>query len=191
MIIFLKKSSYKESLWKNGLGSTRQIDIFPQEATVANNYFLWRISSATVDQKNSFSLFLNYERQLVVWKGEGLVLNGRPLFPNSPLTFSGEENIICDLVNNSPVIDLGIIYKKELIKASLKVLSILTPASLEFHPGIHFLFLAKAEGGDCIINGKILLVGDCLKIENQEKIYFSSEPQVALSFYQISIEILY
>ncbi|MDD4974894.1 MAG: HutD family protein [Bacteriovorax sp.] len=191
MITLIKKSSYKESLWKNGKGLTRQIAIFPKNATVAANDFLWRISSAKVSQSDQFSHFPHCERQLVVWSGIGLLINGKPLLPNSPLTFSGEENIHCDLINDSPVVDLGIIYKKELIQASLKVLRVTTPATIDLNPGIHFLFLAIGDG--CIIGENNLEVGDTLKIKNEEEseeeITISSQSHSSLTFYQFTISI--
>jgi environmental stress-induced protein Ves len=166
MIKLIKKSSFKESLWKNGLGSTFQIDIFPENATVAANDFLWRISKAIVNSSNSFSQFPECERQLVVWKGAGLVLNGAPLMPHTPYTFSGEQPIECDLLENSPVTDLGIIYKKKSIKASLKVIHFDNSATINLNAGTHFLFFAK--GDDCKINESNLENGDCLKIENSK-----------------------
>lgn len=188
MITLLKKSSYIESLWKNGKGKTSEIAIFPENATVMANNFLWRISSAKVNQSDPFSHFPNCERQLVVWIGDGLLLNGTPLLPNSPLTFSGEENINCDLINQTPVIDFGIIYKKESITACLEVLASATPTSIELDQGIHFLFLA--EGDDCIISGNKLEAGDSLKIENEEKVFISSQSHATLTFYQIKINYL-
>jgi environmental stress-induced protein Ves len=187
MITLLKKANYLESLWKNGLGSTFQIAIFPENATVAANDFLWRISMAVVSSSNSFSQFSECERQLVVWKGAGLVLNGTPLMPHAPYTFSGEQHIECDLLENSPVTDLGIIYKKKSLKASLKVIHLDNSATLNLNAGTHLLFLAK--GDDCKINESSLENGDCLKIESSKNSddqlnIFSQSP---LTFYHIEI----
>lgn len=185
MISLLKKCSYQESVWKNGKGITQQIAIFPDNATVSANDFLWRISSAKVNQSDPFSHFPNCERQLIVWIGEGLILNGRPVLPHTPHTFSGEQNIHCDLLNGAPVVDLGIIYKKGLINATLEVHTFTTSAMIELSQGIHFLFLAQQQISDCIINGNNLEVGDMLKIENEEKLFISS-PSPTL-FYHINI----
>ena len=185
MITLLEKSSYKESFWKNGKGKTFQIAIFPEHASVAANDFLWRISSARVCQDDSFSIFPDCERQLVVWKGDGLLLNDRPLLPNSPHLFSGEENIFCKLINNTPVVDLGIIYKRDLIKASLVVLEINAPTQIEFTSGVHFLFFANGE--HCLLNEFAPKIGDCLKIENENNLILSINSDGPLIFYQFSL----
>ena len=92
MITLLKKTDYKESLWKNGKGKTSEIAIYPKSSTLKGNDFLWRISSAEVNHSDWFSLFPGYERKLVIWKGAELLLNNKPLHQNIPLTFSGDDN---------------------------------------------------------------------------------------------------
>jgi len=120
MIKKLKLSDCTEGLWKNGQGKTRQVAIYPHEATLAENNFLWRLSSATILGDNSFSSFPGFDRWLIVWKGEGLFLNGKKLLPHSPLHFKGEDEIHCKLLNDQ-VTDLGIIFDREKCKAELKV----------------------------------------------------------------------
>jgi environmental stress-induced protein Ves len=185
MITLLKKSSYKESSWKNGKGITRQIAIYPEHATVAANNFLWRISNALVIQSDPFSHFSNCERQLVVWRGAGLRLNGTPLLPNSPIIFSGEENINCELLGDTPVEDLGIIYLKNSVLTCLKVLVLTAPTTINLDRGIHFLFLA--EGIDCIVNGVKLEVSDSLRVENEDKLLISSPSHSSLTIYHLII----
>ncbi|MBC7537476.1 MAG: HutD family protein [Bacteriovorax sp.] len=185
MITLLKKTSYNESRWKNGNGITRQIAIYPEHATVAANDFLWRISSAIVTQANSFSHFSNCERQLVVWRGTGLLLNGTPMLPNSPITFSGEDNINCELLGDKPVEDLGIIYLKNEVQTTLKVLVLTAPTTIDLNQGIHFLFFA--EGIDCIVNGIELEVSDSLKVENEDKLLISSSSHSTLTIYHLNI----
>jgi environmental stress-induced protein Ves len=185
MIVMLLKSSYRETPWKNGQGLTRQIAIFPKNATVAANDFLWRISSASVTQSNQFSHFPDCERQLVICSEAGVLINGKVMLAYAPFIFSGEENIHCELINNTPIVDLGIIYKKELVQATLKVLSITSPATIDLDPGIHFLFLAK--GDECMIGENKLEIGDTVEITNEKNIFISSQTHSPLTFYQFSI----
>ena len=140
MITLLKKSAYKESLWKNGQGKTSEIAIYPVGSSLEDNDFFWRISSAEVNQSTWFSVFKNCERKLVIWKGAGLLLNKQPILQNSPLTFSGEEKVFCEMLESFPIIDFGIIYKKDLVKVELNLLIIETPLELMLAEGLHFFF---------------------------------------------------
>ncbi len=49
----IKKSDCILMPWKNGLGMTSQIDIFPAKAHFPDG-FLWRLSSATVKTSSAF-----------------------------------------------------------------------------------------------------------------------------------------
>lgn len=186
MITLLKKSSYTKSLWKNGLGQTCQIAIEPPQAEVAKNNFSWRISSATVSADNLFSIFEGHERQLVVWQGSGLKLNHTPLLPYLPITFSGETEIQCELLGADAVIDLGVIYNKEKISASLRVEHYLPDTSIQLGKGIHFLFLA--EGEDCLINNVLLEKGDTLKVVDQENLHIAPGAISPFTFFLISLK---
>lgn len=168
MLRLLKKYDYKESFWKNGAGKTQQIAIYPEHASLVENNFLWRISLATIEHKNSFSLFRGYQRLLIIWSGEGLLLNGSKILPHAPIQFSGDEEINCDLIGFNPVIDFGIIYKKEFISAELKTLSIDSDISIELKAGTHFIFLAAGE--TVTIADKTFEVGECLSIEFAEDV---------------------
>ncbi|MBC7370249.1 MAG: HutD family protein, partial [Bdellovibrionaceae bacterium] len=96
--------------WKNGGGSTSQIQIFPQDADPAGESFLWRLSSAAVTGPGPFSLFKGYDRWLVILRGDGLVLNGTNLQSEKPFKFSGDVPIHCQILGDE-VIDLGLIYR--------------------------------------------------------------------------------
>jgi environmental stress-induced protein Ves len=74
--------------WKNGLGRTEQIEIFPEKSIFPGEDFLWRISSAKVQGASPFSQFPGCDRWLMVLGGQGLLLDGAPLFPEEPIHFS-------------------------------------------------------------------------------------------------------
>lgn len=157
---------YQESLWKNGKGKTKEIAIFPHDATLAQDNFLWRISSAEVTSASSFSKFIGCNRHLIVWKGEGLRLNESILKPNTLFSFSGEDDIGADIINNIPVIDFGIIYKKEKIDAKLEILHLSSRKenlALDFKTSLFFL-----ADGDCCFNHLKLEIGDSIYIEDEE-----------------------
>ncbi len=184
MIKLIKLADIPETPWKNNLGKTRQIAITPNVATVANNDFLWRLSSATVTGRASFSQFPGSDRLLIVWRGDGLLLNNIKLLPHSPLHFSGADEIDCDLIK-SPVIDLGLIYKRDKIKASMDVLSIEKETRLKIDSGVQFYFLAE---GECLVNNMRLISGDLIEVEKENELSFS--PSSSSLFYKVLIEVL-
>ncbi len=161
MIKKLKLSECTEGLWKNGQGKTRQVAIYPHEATLAENNFLWRLSSATILSDNTFSSFPGFDRWLIVWKGDGLFLNGKKLGSHSPIHFQGEEDIRCTLINDQ-VVDLGLIYDREKCTADLKVhtgtLDVVAVSETVF------VFLARGSG---MVGKHEMHEGDFLILENK------------------------
>src|SRR4051812_7066019 len=101
-------TSYTRSRWKNGLGYTDQIAIYPGGADLKKGDFLWRLSSAKIEQRSGFSLFPEHDRVLVVVKGEGLGLahtfeEGEPeefaeVHPFMPYEFPGDVPSRCELL---------------------------------------------------------------------------------------------
>src|SRR5207253_10264439 len=104
-----RKSDYLSMPWKNGLGMTEQIEIHPENAAFPGEDFLWRLSSAKIQGASPFSQFPGCDRCLMVLTGQGLLLEGAPLFPEEPLYFSGESLIHCALLGGE-VTDLGVIF---------------------------------------------------------------------------------
>jgi environmental stress-induced protein Ves len=58
--------------WKNGGGTTRQLAVWPMDAT--SDDFLWRISIAQIDAPGEFSTFPGTDRTILLWRGEGVTL---------------------------------------------------------------------------------------------------------------------
>ncbi|WP_374077771.1 HutD family protein [Bdellovibrio bacteriovorus] len=168
----IKSTSYQIMPWKNGLGSTAQIDIFPPGEAFPGEEFLWRVSSATVKTSSPFSNFPGCDRWLVVWKGEGLFLNDQKLSPIKPLAFSGETPIESRLVKGE-VLDLGIIYRRDRISAELTVQEIKAGKSLKvlLESGTHYLFAATGEFSAL---EQSVGTGDTLKIQGGGELELSS-----------------
>ncbi|MGE7371141.1 HutD/Ves family protein [Neorhizobium sp. NPDC001467] len=68
----LRANDHKHMPWKNGLGQTVEIAVFPPAATV--DTFDWRISMATVSEDGPFSVFPGIDRTLSILEGTGMEL---------------------------------------------------------------------------------------------------------------------
>ena len=148
--------------WKNGQGLTAQIDLCLDPPSSSKN-FAWKLSAATVKSESSFSRFPKMQRILVVWKGQGLWLNENLLNPFEPITFSGEKEIQCRLLQGE-VLDLGLIYNPLKVDASLKIYSLVDQQSLlklNFEEGTHYVIAAEA---DVIAHDILVKNGDTLKV---------------------------
>ncbi len=66
-------SAYKVMPWKNGAGSTTEILISPEHATVQSG-FDWRISLAQVPTSGPFSSFPGYQRTIMLLRGDPMRL---------------------------------------------------------------------------------------------------------------------
>lgn len=187
MIKLIQKADYKETPWKNGAGKTQEIAIYPQDATLAGDNFIWRISSAQVTGKNSFSKFINCNRHLIIWKGVGLNINQTEVLANTIFSFSGEEAIEADILKNVAVIDFGIIYKREKVNAELEIIKF-TPLNTELALPLktHLFFLAD---GDCQINNLKIEIGDSIQIEKETTISLTVSKTAVL--YKIEITSLF
>lgn len=105
---------YREMPWKNGGGSTTELAIFPEGASMDD--FAWRLSTATVKQDGPFSHFDNINRTLAVLSGNGLVLNGKKKSvtldqSSQPYAFDGEMDVQAQLCDDT-VVDLNMMTRR-------------------------------------------------------------------------------
>ena len=61
----LGQNDYKKMSWKNGIGQSEQIAIFPPGRTY-NDQFVWRLSVSSIKNACSFSLYPQHERTMVL-----------------------------------------------------------------------------------------------------------------------------
>lgn len=111
---------YRTMPWKNGGGSTTELAIFPEGASL--DHFFWRLSTASVAQPGPFSHFAQIDRTLAILSGDGLVLKRNPSLPNedihilqkssAPFSFSGEDAIYAELCGGS-VLDLNLMTRRD------------------------------------------------------------------------------
>ncbi|QLY27119.1 HutD family protein [Bdellovibrio sp. KM01] len=165
MITYLPKASYKIMPWKNGKGLTSQIALGPEGSSFPDN-FSWRISSAQVNSNDPFSKFSGCDRLLMVTQGAGLSLNGSHLLPLQVISFAGETEIQAELIEG-PVVDLGVIFKRDSVRAEMKVLNLSEIAELSLEDGIHFIFCLR---GRLNVQDLMIHAEDTVRIEKQSVI---------------------
>jgi uncharacterized protein len=180
-------SKLKKTPWKNGLGLTSEIAIEPKTSKFPADSFFWRISCAEVTGQNQFSQFLGYERWLVVWKGDGLILNGQKLLPFETFRFDGNEKINCELIESS-VLDLGVIFKKGQVRCRMEVLCGNAQETIKLKSDDttrRFLFFAEGSG---VAEGQKISEEDILDLEDSatfELVYLSKSRCVLIEIEMI------
>jgi environmental stress-induced protein Ves len=146
--VLIQESSYRTIPWKNGLGATSEIAIFPPESSIADNNFIWRLSTAEMNESGVFSSFPKHERILVLIEGAGikLIFDSSELGPEVLLSkhqihsFPGASVPKYELLQGK-VRDFNLIYHPEEVRPYLKVVQIEDkPRSFKMEGDIAFLF---------------------------------------------------
>ena len=107
-IQLIPANEYRRTRWKNGLGWTREITRYPEDADT----WSWRLSIAEVDKDGPFSSFENIDRELILLSGEGMRLHfadgeTKDLHPpHQRHRFAGERELHAELLNG-PVVFAG------------------------------------------------------------------------------------
>ncbi|KAI9203897.1 uncharacterized protein BJ171DRAFT_582667 [Polychytrium aggregatum] len=106
--------------WKNGLGETLEVAIYPPKRQFEKDQFLWRLSLSTVRDNCSLSVLPGYDMALVLLPGEDYIAHTKtpisapavlhhndqetafPLKPLVPYTYNGSWPTACH-VKSSPL----------------------------------------------------------------------------------------
>lgn len=129
----LRAADYRVMPWKNGLGSTTQIAIFPADAGIDD--FDWRISLAQVTSDGAFSSFAGVDRTLLVLSGGGIDLHSagqdhvRLTRDAMPHAFAGDVPTSAELLEG-PISDLNIMTRRSHVRSSVQRITLVTPRSL-------------------------------------------------------------
>ncbi|MGO4836641.1 HutD family protein, partial [Rhizobiaceae sp. 2RAB30] len=123
-------ADHKTMPWKNGGGVTTEIAVFPADAGLDD--FLWRVSTARVDQDGPFSMFPGIDRTLSILEGEGLdlTIDGEPVRLTSvsaPYGFAADVPVGSRLIGGS-VVDLNVMTRRGLCSSHVRRIQL---ASLE------------------------------------------------------------
>jgi environmental stress-induced protein Ves len=112
----VRAETYKLTPWKNGCGVTREIAVFPDNASVDN--FSWRVSMADVGADGLFSKFDNIDRTLSVLTGQGIRLqvSDAPAVvltqSSAPFRFRGDASTRSWLLNGA-ITDLNVMTRRD------------------------------------------------------------------------------
>ncbi|KAF1803104.1 hypothetical protein V8B55DRAFT_1502475 [Mucor lusitanicus] len=132
---------YQTQSWKNGLGKTSEISIYPNDKDYTKDSFFWRLSENEIDADFNFPILLGYERTNIILpsehgtkstihlnhRGEEASTTVKPLFPYS---WNAEWATTCK-VTNAPVSSLQFLIKRDLGTAQFSIDKIGQPVSNE------------------------------------------------------------
>lgn len=124
-VTVLDAASAERMPWKNGLGVTEQIAIWPSDAVFARGEFEARISTAQVREGGPFSNFAGFERVLVVIEGAGLVLHHGEHAPRArlrilePYRFAGDWSTQSELVGGA-IVDFNVFTRRTSLRAGVE-----------------------------------------------------------------------
>jgi environmental stress-induced protein Ves len=119
----LTPAQYKRTAWKNGGGTTTELAIGPENATLSD--FLWRVSIAEVVADGPFSLFSGCDRTIMLIEGSGVTLDAGEygsialVEPLQAKSFSGDWPVIGRLISG-PVRDFNLIVRRDAMRGSLR-----------------------------------------------------------------------
>lgn len=129
--------------WKNGLGRTREIAVYPPGA--GSEHFLWRISVADVDSDAPFSRLPGIDRQIVLLDGNGFTMTLDDdrvhvlRVPLRPFAFAGEAAVAVTLVDGATR-DFNLMLRRTQVRGD--VLPWLQPGARTVDPAIVLIYCA-------------------------------------------------
>ncbi len=148
-------NEYRRERWKNGLGWTREILRWPEDAADWD----WRVSIAEVDKPGPFSRFDGCDRELVLLTGEGMRLvfgdDGSAvdlLPPHGRHRFSGERDLAAELIAG-PTQDFNLIWKRSRVDATLLHRPLVGPMVFFSEPGVRWL--VHVLGGEAAFKDQV------------------------------------
>jgi environmental stress-induced protein Ves len=167
-------ASMPVSKWAGG--ETRQLAIFPLNATVAAQDFQWRFSSATVLQDGAFTRFPKHQRLLALRQGAGvnLLVDAHQQQISSPLQvlrFAGKASSYATLTSGA-IVDINLMVDASL-QANLwsaHCTTVFQPWPAPILPGATLLIYAdQAPLQICLAPDEpplLLALGDMLQLES-------------------------
>lgn len=141
--------------WKNGGGTTTEIAIHPDGASLSD--FDWRVSTAHVGQDGPFSSFPGVDRTLAVLSGGGIRLafaDGETVTldtDSQPFAF-GADRAVTGLLAARPIDDLNVMSRRVRWRHEVRRLAAPGPHALDIDAGL--LVLVACAGGWVVKAGR-------------------------------------
>ena len=183
VIQYIPQSSYQKMPWKNKKGSTSQIFLSPEGASLDKLDFDFRLSSAPVVENTVFSKFTGFKRILFPIKGKGFSLNGALYELNEVAYFEGSEETHCELVQGE-VLDLGLIYKPDALIADAKVLQF--KGLFKMNAESQTQYLVYILRGALSLNTKTASEHDTFFVDKEAELTFESSKNTMMVVFSIS-----
>lgn len=143
----IRAADRKVMPWKNGGGTTTEIAVFPEGASLGD--FDWRISTAQVGRDGPFSCFPGIDRTLSILSGDGIRLafrDGETVMLDrgaAPFAFAADRAVTGLLVHGT-IDDLNVMSRRGRWSHEMRRLTDDAPHRLEANAGL--LVLVVGEG---------------------------------------------
>ena len=170
----IRAADCKVMPWKNGGGTTTEIAVAPEGASLGD--FDWRISMAHVGQDGPFSSFHGIDRTLSVLTGNGIRLafgDGETVAldrATAPFFFAADQTVDGVLVDGA-IDDLNVMSRHGAWSHSVERL---TGGAYEIAAERGLLVLV-ARRGDWQVNGTVLAAGDSAVVNAPVKAKLAAE----------------
>ncbi len=132
--------------WKSGLGTTREIAIYPSDA--GSDDFFWRVSIAEVDSAAPFSCFPGIDRHIALLDGAGFTMaldDGRIhalTTPFAPFAFAGEAEVAVTLADG-PTSDFNLMVRRAQASGEVEVWQ--EPGAHPLDPATVLIYAVRGE----------------------------------------------
>lgn len=165
----LRAADHKRMPWKNGGGVTTEIAVFPADAGLDD--FLWRVSTARVEQNGPFSTFPGVDRSLSLLEGNGITLKVQGRIPfgltrrYEPLTFPADVPTEATLFSG-PITDLNVMTRRGVYESEVQLVRVAGKLSLDAADEVTLL-IADGKGLSVTYGGETSALdrGDVVLLE--------------------------
>jgi len=119
----IKKESLETSIWSGG--TTTQLSIFPENAKYQDRNFVWRLSSATVEEETSeFTYLPDYNRILMILSGKLELNHNDKEIINLNAFDQNEFDGASKTKSFGKVVDFNLMMRKDKCSGKVKAVSI-------------------------------------------------------------------
>lgn len=176
----LRAADHKKMPWKNGAGLTTEIAVFPADAGLDD--FLWRVSTARVEQNGPFSMFPGVDRSLSLLEGNGIILKVQGRIPFGmtrrcePLTFPADVPTEATLFSG-PITDLNVMTRRGVYESDVQLVRVTGKLPLDAADEVRLL-IADGKGIEVTHGGETIRLerGDVVLLEAGDAATVTARP---------------